>query len=177
VKISRHPRRKPLISNALNLTSFVSHSSALFCSFLHFFALSQNSTRFFSSDSALFLKKRVFSSTFQRANLPTFNDSSLSFSDPGLLLALFCRSLHQECFTTLFLSMRSTLFLKNAGCHPTIPILVHPACFELGAVRPTAAGTIFRAVVAQPFLAVLAHHSRVTIHQSRIFSAGSAACP
>jgi hypothetical protein len=29
------------------------------------------------------------------------------------LFALFCRSLHQECFTTLLLSKRSALFRKN----------------------------------------------------------------
>src|SRR6266436_6216580 len=37
--------------------------------------------------------------------------------------SLFCRSLHQECFTTLLQSTASSLFLRIAGCHPTIPIL------------------------------------------------------
>jgi hypothetical protein len=38
------------------LSLFFSHSSALFCIYLHFFALTQNSTRFVSNDSALFRK-------------------------------------------------------------------------------------------------------------------------
>ena len=33
-------------------------------------------------------------------------------------LALFCRSLHQECFTSLLQSIPSTLFLKTAGVSP-----------------------------------------------------------
>jgi len=41
---------------------------------------------------------------------------------PSLLARSF-RSLHQERFTTLLSSNGSTLFLKTAGCHPTIPIL------------------------------------------------------
>jgi hypothetical protein len=32
-------------------------------------------------------------------------------------------SLHQECFTTRLQSSVSTVSLKNAGCHPTIPVL------------------------------------------------------
>src|SRR6266404_1323719 len=40
-------------------------------------------------------------------------------------VSLFCRSLHQECFTTLFQSKGSTLFLKIAGCVPTIPKMEH----------------------------------------------------
>src|SRR5260370_10136429 len=40
-----------------SLFRFFSSSCALFCSFLHFFALTENSTLFFSSDSALFAKK------------------------------------------------------------------------------------------------------------------------
>src|SRR6266481_3546855 len=39
--------------------------------------------------------------------------------------SLFCHSLHQECFTTLFQSKGSTLFLKTAGCVPTIPKMEH----------------------------------------------------
>ena len=56
--------------------------------------------------------------------------------------ALFCRSLHQECFTTPFQSDASALFLETAGvwgaaisrapsgseCHPTIPILELAPC-------------------------------------------------
>jgi hypothetical protein len=45
-----------LTSNFQALTSFFSHSSELFCSFLHFFALAQNSTLLFSGDSKLFAK-------------------------------------------------------------------------------------------------------------------------
>jgi hypothetical protein len=52
-----------------------SNSSELFCAFLHFFALTQNSTRFFSIDSALFRKNTGGggggSSTFQRFNVQT----------------------------------------------------------------------------------------------------------
>src|SRR5260370_18980430 len=40
-----------------SLFRFFSSSCALFCSFLHFFALTENSTLFFSSNSALFVKK------------------------------------------------------------------------------------------------------------------------
>src|SRR5882724_3409981 len=36
---------------------------------------------------------------------------------------LFAHSLHKECFTTLLQSTASALFLKTAGCIPTIPIL------------------------------------------------------
>src|SRR5712664_2087590 len=36
---------------------------------------------------------------------------------------LFTHSLHKECFTTLLQSSASALFLKTAGCIPTIPIL------------------------------------------------------
>src|SRR6266436_2240101 len=39
--------------------------------------------------------------------------------------SLFCHSLHQECLTTLFQSKGSTLFLKTAGCVPTIPKMEH----------------------------------------------------
>ena len=39
-----------------DLSLFLSKPSALFCAFLHFFALAQNSTLFFSSDSELFRK-------------------------------------------------------------------------------------------------------------------------
>ncbi len=46
-------RRSPL-----HLRPLFSYSCALICTFLHFFAFTQNSTRFFSSDSALFAKKR-----------------------------------------------------------------------------------------------------------------------
>ena len=49
-------RSSLLTSNFQSLTSFFSNSSALFCAFLHFFALSQKSTLFFSSDSELFGK-------------------------------------------------------------------------------------------------------------------------
>ena len=57
------------------------------------------------------------------------------------LLLLFghsLHSLHQECFTTLLQSNDSTLFLKTAGCIPTIPILeLDPACPDLiGASLP-----------------------------------------
>src|SRR5260370_39094328 len=38
------------------LSPFFSNSCALFCISLHFFALTKNSTHFFSSDSALFAK-------------------------------------------------------------------------------------------------------------------------
>jgi hypothetical protein len=38
-------------------------------------------------------------------------------------LSLFCLSLHQECFTIPLPPSGSTLFLKIAGCHPTIPRL------------------------------------------------------
>jgi len=59
--------------------------------------------------------------TFQPASLLTFQ----RFSPPSEVqtsnLSLFCRSLHQECFTTPFQSSASTLFLKNAGWHPAIP--------------------------------------------------------
>src|SRR6266850_4323933 len=34
---------------------------------------------------------------------------------------LFAHSLHKECFTTLLQSSASALFLKTAGCIPTIP--------------------------------------------------------
>jgi hypothetical protein len=44
------------------------------------------------------------------------------FRFPGFFAHSF-HSLHQECFTTLLQSSVSTLFLKNAGCHPTIPVL------------------------------------------------------
>src|SRR5216683_469460 len=37
------------------------------------------------------------------------------------------RSLRKECFTTPFDSQGSTLFLKTAGCTPTLPILELPA--------------------------------------------------
>ena len=52
------------------------------------------------------------------------------------------RSLHQECFTTLSQSSASKLFLKTAGCHPTIPILVYPGCScgELAASLPSTLG-------------------------------------
>jgi hypothetical protein len=43
-------------SSFQTLTSVFSSSSALFCAFLHFFALTQKSTLFFSSDSELFGK-------------------------------------------------------------------------------------------------------------------------
>ena len=38
---------------------------------------------------------------------------------PALILRSF-RSLHQECFTTLFLTDSSALFPKTAGCTPTL---------------------------------------------------------
>jgi hypothetical protein len=41
----------------LNLSPLFSYSCALFCTFLHFFALPKNSTLLFSSDSALCVKK------------------------------------------------------------------------------------------------------------------------
>jgi len=44
-------------------------------------------------------------------------------SSPVPLLARSFHSLHQECFTTLLQSTASALFLKTAGCIPTIPIL------------------------------------------------------
>ena len=37
------------------------------------------------------------------------------------ILALSCRFLHQERFTTLLVSNRSALFLQNAGWHPPFP--------------------------------------------------------
>src|SRR6266478_5724379 len=46
----------PTFKRFLNLSPFFSNSSALFCSLLHFFALSKNSTGLFSCDSALFAK-------------------------------------------------------------------------------------------------------------------------
>jgi hypothetical protein len=117
VKISQYPRRTLLTSNLENLTSFVSHSCALFCSFLHFFALTQNSTRFFSSASALF-----------RENTgggvgPHIPSRAPSRSERHPLFAHSLRSLHQERFTTLLQSNGSALFLETAGCHLTIPIL------------------------------------------------------
>ena len=48
--------RRATIHSPLHSSSFFSHSCALFCSFLHFFALTQNSTLFFSSVCALFAK-------------------------------------------------------------------------------------------------------------------------
>src|SRR6267142_6504887 len=54
--------------------------------------------------------------TFRRGDVPTFRRS----------VALFCRSLHQECFTTLLQSKGPTLFLKIAGCIPTLPKMVRP---------------------------------------------------
>jgi hypothetical protein len=48
---------------------------------------------------------------------------SKDLSSPVSLLALSFRSLHKECFTTLLQSTASALFLKTAGCVPTIPIL------------------------------------------------------
>jgi len=58
-------------------------------------------------------------------------------------LARSFHSLHKECFTTLLQSIASALFLKTAGCIPTIPILacpedarrVHPACPEVRGER------------------------------------------
>ena|SRR5712664_4026241 len=52
-------------------------------------------------------------------DVPTLRRSDVQ----TLRLSLFCRALHQECFTTLLQSKRSTLFLKTAGCIATIPIL------------------------------------------------------
>ena len=46
------------ISTCFDLSPFLSHSSALFCAFLHFLALTQNSTLFFSSNSTLFRKNK-----------------------------------------------------------------------------------------------------------------------
>src|SRR6266850_3388227 len=54
--------------------------------------------------------------TFRRGDVPTVRH----------LDALFCRSLHQECFTTLVQSKGPTLFLKIAGCIPTLPKMVRP---------------------------------------------------
>jgi len=47
----------PTFKRFRNLSPFLSHYSALSCTFLHFFALTKNSTLFFSSDSALFAQK------------------------------------------------------------------------------------------------------------------------
>ena len=52
--------------------------------------------------------------TFQRVNVSTFRRAPL----PLRSFALFCRSLHPECFTTLLQSTASALFLKNAGVSP-----------------------------------------------------------
>ncbi len=46
-------------SNSFHSSAFFSYSCALFCAFLHFLALAQNSTLLFSIDSALFAKKNT----------------------------------------------------------------------------------------------------------------------
>src|SRR6266404_1305919 len=51
---------------------------------------------------------------------------SKDLSSPVSLLARSFHSLHKECFTTLLQSSASALFLKTAGCVPTIPILACP---------------------------------------------------
>ena len=53
-----HPERnrRATTHSPLHSSSFFSHSCALFCTFLHFFALAQNLTLFFSNASALFAK-------------------------------------------------------------------------------------------------------------------------
>jgi len=67
------------------------------------------------------------------------------------------RSLHQECFITLFPSSSSALFRKTAGCIPTIPILKpNPSsqrylflfhtltnCFALFCTRPKLNSLVF----------------------------------
>jgi hypothetical protein len=45
-------------------------------------------------------------------------------------LALFCRSLHRECFTSLLQSIPSTLFLKTAGVSPNNSHSGLPRAFE-----------------------------------------------
>jgi hypothetical protein len=69
----------------------------------------------------------VSASRMQLRDFQTFQHSDCA-PLPSRSFALFCRSLHQECFTTLLQSAASALFRKIAGCHPTIPIL---ACPEL----------------------------------------------
>jgi hypothetical protein len=70
---------------------------------------------------------RLAHPTRKRFQIPPATEESTHGSDhigkDSSLASLFCRSLHQECFTTLLRSKGPTLSLKIAGCHPTIPIL------------------------------------------------------
>jgi hypothetical protein len=55
--------------------------------------------------------------------LPKTSSRGLTSSQFATLFCSSSRSLHQECFTNLLQSTGSALFLKTAGCVPTIPIL------------------------------------------------------
>jgi hypothetical protein len=71
-----------------------------------------------SLDATLTKNRGVASTAFSgRSDVQTFRRSDDS---PGCSrsFALFCRSLHQECFTSLLQSIPSTLFRKNAGVSP-----------------------------------------------------------
>jgi hypothetical protein len=63
------------------------------------------------------IESNSYKNTGNRRPFPPFS-VLVSRSHGHLSLHPLMRSLHQECFTTLLQSGRSTLLLKTAGCHP-----------------------------------------------------------
>ena len=79
--------RVPPFPRAFALSSFPSYSCVLFCTILHFFALTKNSTLLFSADSALFARKReALTRWFPYLRLCASSDSvAIRFSEAPLL--------------------------------------------------------------------------------------------
>ena len=94
----------------------------------------------------------------------------IEFSDSlsRSLLPLSFRSFCQERFTTPFHSVTSALFLKTAGCTPSLPILVHPQ-------RPVRRELTLRPI---PFLfkplRTLLHFFALSKNSTLLFSSDSA---
>jgi hypothetical protein len=114
---SEVPSSRPT-SNLQLLTSAFSYSPALFCTFFHFLALSQNSTLFFSSNSELFRKNtRGMGRCYPRALRASRSGVGPTSFEPKTLLSfrpaspLCSASLRVHCVSALSFSP------KTGQCH------------------------------------------------------------